>query len=485
MTHKFLLHAFVGLLAAAALSACNNGDDENNDNNVNDNTITVAVENGSSYSDKVDAVKALVGYDVDGVGCEVGSAPYANGGFTLQLQANVDEQYLEAMFGSDDADLLAGATISNHNVKGITAKIVACKSDKEVGEFSCGREDDAVQGMLVYVDGDVSVTGTTVMVLDYTSLDGHGGAKIIYTFNLHLKKGWNMTYANTAEKNRNRQTELTSTAPSEAKWLFSPYSTVEIIDNTITATVESSYYDNVVVDAVRAMIFPIGYDGIATATDPYLDPEILDQLYEVGSGPYANGGFTLRLQDSVDAKYLEAMFERDSENEFSGATVSNPDVKGIFPTIYGYQSGELIAYLFAYSSTDGSVIGQLVYVDGNVLVKGSGTESYDDGGAFSYTLNLDMKRGWNMMYMGANANGVEVTTTSPTNIAWALVSVPGVLIYGEVLDYGQQPLSGASLKKQLRASSKRLQASSKQLQASSKQLQAPSKRMKYALKLFR
>jgi hypothetical protein len=441
MTHKFLLHTFAGLLAAAALSACNNRDDENNDNNVNDNTITVAVENGSSYNDKIDAVKALVGYDVDGVGSEVGSAPYANGGFTLQLQANVDAQYLEALF-DNDAALFTGATVSNPNVKGTWAKIVACKSDKEVGEFSCGEEDDYVQGQLVYVDSDVSVTGAGATGLDYIPT---AEIQVSYTFNLHLKKGWSMIYTNTAVKNGEVQVELTTTAPSGVKWLFSAYSTAEIIDNTITATVENGSSYNDMVDTVKALV---GYDvgGVGS---------------EVGSGPYANGGFTLRLQASVGEQYLEPMFEGDTENPFAEATISNPNVKGALATVFGYKSGEQVALISAYSSTaSGLVAGQLVYVNDDVSVTGSGVEDSGEE-PFSYSLNLHLKRGWNMMYVGEIANGVEITTTPPTNMAWSLM-LPDVWTPDE--DYDQlQPLSGASLKKQL---------------------QAPSKRMKKALKMF-
>jgi hypothetical protein len=93
MKRNYLKMAFVSLFAVAALCSCNKDEDDNNDNGgtgaIQNNAISIEVEDGASYSEKIDIVK------LECEGGTLANAPFNNGRFTLNLPASVSVQYLE------------------------------------------------------------------------------------------------------------------------------------------------------------------------------------------------------------------------------------------------------------------------------------------------------------------------------------------------------------------------------------------------------
>ncbi|MDR1673008.1 MAG: hypothetical protein LBS09_06070 [Bacteroidales bacterium] len=222
MKSKFnfsMMAAMFAILSVATFVACDK-DDDTDSGAIADNTIVAAVNNGSSYSGQIDAVKAIVDADEEYdsetgtyvlTGYEAGSAPYVNGGFTLKLQATVADKYLGPMFDDEDEEI-PGITISNPNVKVNSTIILAYKADVLTGLLYYRTADETWDGILLYANGDISITGSTT--------DDDGESTYIEKYNVHLKKGWNMIYGKEVEKESGYEYELTSTAPTGLQWYF-------------------------------------------------------------------------------------------------------------------------------------------------------------------------------------------------------------------------------------------------------------------------
>ncbi|MDR2287162.1 MAG: Ig-like domain-containing protein [Prevotellaceae bacterium] len=187
-----------------------------------DTTITATVENGSSFNGEVDTVKAEIEYIKSNGRWDdymLASAPYSNGGFTLKLPKEVSDLYLNALSEGEIPDSI---TVSNRNVKIGQVFLNAYESNYQVGNFYHGTAD--WEGFLIYANGNVSVTGSNTYT-EINDFDGDGVPDETYTYtekdNVHLKKGWNMVYTRETEKENNTyEYEMTTTAPSDAKWYF-------------------------------------------------------------------------------------------------------------------------------------------------------------------------------------------------------------------------------------------------------------------------
>jgi hypothetical protein len=206
MKSKFLFVALTSLLTMTVFNSCEKEDDDDTGGGgvINNNTITAKVENGSDYNGEINLVKALIvtgerrnpqtGH-YEWTGHEVGSSSYSNGGFTLKLLESVDDRYLQP--GTDE--LPEGLTISNPDVKiGFVTIVAYDESGAEIGSFELYSED--YEGILLYADGNVSVTGSSAYDDERT-------------YNLQLKKGWNTVYVVGDD-------EATTQTPSRLKWYF-------------------------------------------------------------------------------------------------------------------------------------------------------------------------------------------------------------------------------------------------------------------------
>jgi hypothetical protein len=149
---------------------------------------------------------------------------YVNGGFTLDLPASVDDKYLYTFDEKFDV-LPESIKVSNPNVKMTDPSLSAYKWDPEatynpvtVGYIYYGTTDILWRGNLWYVDGDVTITGSSKVE---RTVDGLQISKTT-VYSINAKKGWNIVYKNevhTDTETTESETEThTTNAPAGAKW---------------------------------------------------------------------------------------------------------------------------------------------------------------------------------------------------------------------------------------------------------------------------
>jgi hypothetical protein len=216
------------MIAAAAMvfAGCSKDDDNGNgDNNgISFNVVGLASSQVSSPY-QIDTVKVEIEKDYDYVYTAemvLATAIYANGGFTINLPATVNDLYLHTASEWFDDELAGGSvTVSNHSVKINTVELDAYKADGDyrdkVGGFYLAATG-GWEGLLIYVTGHINIAGT---YFDKEEYEDYGKA-ITTTYSLNLKQGWNIIYEKTernAEKTIYTVTQ-TTTAPAGAKWEY-------------------------------------------------------------------------------------------------------------------------------------------------------------------------------------------------------------------------------------------------------------------------
>jgi hypothetical protein len=150
--------------------------------------ITAEVENGKNYESEFSSVKVIMDrsyyfnghfLDIDGY-YEVGSCAYIDGKFSLTLLEILESSCLISI--SDYFDCGTGVKISNRSARAGGMSINGFNKDGEfVDDFVYHKKidnDRSVRGNFIYVDRDVTITDA----------DGYT------TYNLKLKKGWNMYF---------------------------------------------------------------------------------------------------------------------------------------------------------------------------------------------------------------------------------------------------------------------------------------------------
>jgi hypothetical protein len=172
-----------------------------------------------------------------------------------------------------------------------------------------------------------------------------------------------------------------------------------IKDNTITAKVEGGDNYNDEIDSVK-----ITLDGISA----------------IAKAEYKNGGFTLKLPETINDSDIYPQYGDESFPGYGKVNVSDPTVKTKSVVINAYNSWEYEGY-FVYRTGEKDVLtrtdwhGTIVYANGNISITGtfpSGEDTYD------YKVNLI--KGWNIMYSRVTAEGTkyEYTTQAPTGLKW-------------------------------------------------------------------
>jgi hypothetical protein len=209
MKSKFLTMAGISLLAMATFCACSKDDDNNTGTSTISGNYEITVENGSSYNSAIDSVRLMLGTYDEHVICNV---KYNNGKFTLNLPATVPDAYLEAL---EESGIPDGITVSNFNVKIGYANLRAYKAGNRAGSFYHSIND--WQGRLVYMNGDVSITGTVT-----NRWEEYGTAYTdTFTYSISLKKGWNILYIREGKTTDHDYTlEGTTETPSGARWVL-------------------------------------------------------------------------------------------------------------------------------------------------------------------------------------------------------------------------------------------------------------------------
>ena len=360
--------AFVSLLAAATFSSCNNDDGNGDDPTGATESITIAAEVENFDGVTFDSIVAVADGPVT-----VGRGAYSSGKLTLTLDATVGSANLQEVF----KEIPAGLTVSNPNVKGTENMYVyVYKSGSIAGELSYGTAE--WEGIIRYVDGDVGVSGS------FTD----EGITSTYS-SLNLKKGWNIAYTKTS----GMSVTITTTAPQGAKWSYEPSggnSTGAIESNTIAAEVEN--------------FGSVAFDSIVAITDGFVT---------LGRGDYsnANGKLTVTLDATVGSSNLS----RISDDTPPGVTVSNPNVKGVSVYVYVYSSGAIAGEL-SYGTAECE--SSITYVDDDVSLTGSfmATEAEIP---FTLTYDVNLKKGWNIVYISTSGTSVTITTTAPQGAKWS------------------------------------------------------------------
>lgn len=192
------------LCAGFAFMGCKKDDDGPGTNSVSN--LTAKVESGSTYNSKIDIVKALM---EDNYAAATGN--YANGEFTLDLSGTVSSKYLDNI----GEDLPKGVKVSDESViGGFIDIIVGYKSGDRVGTFYYEKvsSNSETWAIFLYVDKDVTITGS--------GSDKDGDYTDNYTFNISLKKGWNMIYETYSENGKISTDTYTTSDPGGLKWYF-------------------------------------------------------------------------------------------------------------------------------------------------------------------------------------------------------------------------------------------------------------------------
>jgi hypothetical protein len=203
MKTNTLMMAFVSLFAIVSLSSCNKDEDE-------DYVVTIKV------GEPVGVVKAQ--YNNSYTAATAAEAHYSNGEYILNLPATVIDTHLGKLYPELNA-MPDGITVSNPNVKGVSVMIFVYIS--ETSKYPTGRFDygkpDWLNGFseLTYVTEDVSITGSEITGSEIVDIKA--------TWNVHLKKGWNIVCTGFVEDAADLEIETTTQIPADAKWYFSPF----------------------------------------------------------------------------------------------------------------------------------------------------------------------------------------------------------------------------------------------------------------------
>ena len=213
---RVILKIIPALICGVVLTGCGGKEDDPETSSIT--SISVTVENGSAFASKIEDVMALLTDE----NAMVKTVKYGNGVFTIDLPATVNESYLKNVDGGYPA-----LKISNKKVKGVSINIDAFQSGVCVGNFYHAKNSGIqTEALFVYVDGDVKITGSdsfTIINRDpYGSLLGEHTYNT--TYNVSLKKGWNIIYFTETHSGPGFKTSTTETittnVPDGMKWYF-------------------------------------------------------------------------------------------------------------------------------------------------------------------------------------------------------------------------------------------------------------------------
>ena len=174
------------------------------------------VEDGNNLNSKIDEVRVFVNY-FDNKKLfteEIAKGSFANGGFTITLPDNIDSKFLDSY---SDNDYEEGIKISKKSFKKTYEEVgfTAYKNGVRVGKINYEISNWGVS--LIYVDGDVDITGSSSANI--------GDLNINTTYSVSLKKGWNFWYHHMTHNEFLKTNTSTSTTkdPGGLKWVFKEY----------------------------------------------------------------------------------------------------------------------------------------------------------------------------------------------------------------------------------------------------------------------
>ncbi|GHV61475.1 hypothetical protein FACS1894195_2040 [Bacteroidia bacterium] len=208
MNKKYLKVALMGAMAVIAsgmFTSCEKDDKDtvvtnplvpNTDGSA---TLTVIVENGNSYNSTISTAKIFIKPD-GGDDVEIVSGNYANGGFTINLPATLNDSIVEINLVVSENFTVSDGTAKVTGLR-TSFRIYGYNNSAEVGRFYCKSGDYDVK--LFYADKDVNISGQILREDRNDSI-----------YNLSLKKGWNLVYVLETSDTY----EVTTTSQGELKW---------------------------------------------------------------------------------------------------------------------------------------------------------------------------------------------------------------------------------------------------------------------------
>lgn len=202
---KTLLLASVSLLAASTFWACNKDKDKDKDGGESSLTQLVISDVVTEFPDmllRTDSIKLIV-WDTDNqTNVVLSSAAYTDGKATLNLPASLDDKFLGKLEGDPKQFAFNRSNMSNPDVKGGGVSL----RSSSYGTFYHGTTDKKWRGNLIYINGNLTVTGTA------TIDDG----KYTLKYSIDAKKGWNIFYW----QDDDNPAEITTQPPTGAKWIW-------------------------------------------------------------------------------------------------------------------------------------------------------------------------------------------------------------------------------------------------------------------------
>ena len=138
--------------------------------------------------------------------------------------------------------------------------------------------------------------------------------------------------------------------------------------------------------------------------------------YEVVSSAYS-GKFTLVLPETLPENKTEAL------GSVSGVKVSNPSVRVLdVYSVTGYSTEGKPVGEFIYGKAESATVVTTAvyrYADGDVTVTGK-LQYEDDGKSYTDNYNINLKKGWNMMYITylTTGNTFTITTSPKSGLIW-------------------------------------------------------------------
>jgi len=183
----------------------------------------------------------------------------------------------------------------------------------------------------------------------------------------------------------------------------------DAFDGKITATVENGAAYNSQFSMVAAVVY--------TDTEPW---------YEIlATGTYANGGFTITLPATLDAKYLETFEEFSEDGIPAGINVSDKNAKvlsGLSLAAANSNGSSNSGLIYGKVGSNSYTMVTFMYADRDVTVTGSYKEELEGGYTDEEHANVSLKKGWNRVYMTSTetktSDKSEITTKPVSGVKW-------------------------------------------------------------------
>ena len=130
----------------------------------------------------------------------------------------------------------------------------------------------------------------------------------------------------------------------------------------------------------------------------------------------ANGSFSMGLPESLGPNLLTSYF-----NEMEGLALSNINIKtsplqGVELSVYD-DDGRLIGDV-SYGNQDGWA--EMIFADSDCDISGTASFTTDDGFTLNDKYNLNLKRGWNWVYLYDDGPNFDIRTEIPSDARYHL-----------------------------------------------------------------